>query len=388
MPLQVNIFILLFGALQGLLVMLFFIKRKLYSNGYVFLLLYFAAMMLQIAMKVLNKVWLMQNWAVTYEVSYFLPLVYGPLVFLFVRTVLTKRQFRPGDLLHFAIPIFLLVYLLLEVFSGVEVRTINILYRRDTGLALQWLSIGAYHWMAFRHWTRYRGSLQNYFSDTHRLQMNWIRHFIMASLVVCGAVALALYLIYVNHPQSAPYRYVFAVLSVFIYWVSYKALTSPSIFTVIKSNIMEEHLTTAVLPMLVVHRPPKKYANSGLAVDEKSAIINELQKLMRESKPYLNATLTINDLADMVKCPRHHLSQALNEILGQSFYDYVNQYRIGEARLLLLDPAREEHKIASIAYDAGFNSLSTFNDVFKKLTGLTPSQYKKQHQPVSRQQWG
>ncbi|MEI9909368.1 MAG: helix-turn-helix domain-containing protein [Bacteroidota bacterium] len=66
----------------------------------------------------------------------------------------------------------------------------------------------------------------------------------------------------------------------------------------------------------------------------------------------------------------------------------MNHYRVEEAKQLLLEPANGGFKIASIAYDAGFNSLSTFNDVFKKLTGLTPTQFKKQVQEEPRQQRG
>jgi len=78
----------------------------------------------------------------------------------------------------------------------------------------------------------------------------------------------------------------------------------------------------------------------------------------------------------------------INESFRRSFYDYVNQYRVDEARQLLLDPAKADHKIASIAYDSGFNSLSTFNDVFKKMAGVTPSQFKKDIRISSRQQRG
>jgi AraC-like DNA-binding protein len=67
----------------------------------------------------------------------------------------------------------------------------------------------------------------------------------------------------------------------------------------------------------------------------------------------------------------------LNDTIGLSFYEYVNCYRVSEAKALLSDASRKDHKIASIAYDAGFNSLSSFNDVFKKMTGQTPSQYRK-----------
>ncbi|MEI9909370.1 MAG: hypothetical protein WDO71_06730 [Bacteroidota bacterium] len=81
MPAQLNIFLLLFGALQGLLLSLFLVKKKLHRNGYVFLLLYFGVMLLQITLKVMSKSWLWEYWHFLYSISYFLPLLYGPLIF-------------------------------------------------------------------------------------------------------------------------------------------------------------------------------------------------------------------------------------------------------------------------------------------------------------------
>ena len=109
---------------------------------------------------------------------------------------------------------------------------------------------------------------------------------------------------------------------------------------------------------------------------------------MQKQKVFLDPEITIDKLAGMVNTNRHFLSQVLNERAGQSFYDYINQYRVDEAKRLLRAPEYSNQKIASIAYDAGFNSLSAFNEVFKKVTGATPSQFKKDEQQVSRQQRG
>src|SRR5690242_5582792 len=112
MPAQVNIFLLLFGVIQGILFWLFLVKRKFYQGGYIFLLFYFAVLLLQIGLKVTNKLWLMQHWWMLYEISYYLPMLYGPIVFLFVRQSLLKHKFRPVDILHF-LPFLLLVMFLI-----------------------------------------------------------------------------------------------------------------------------------------------------------------------------------------------------------------------------------------------------------------------------------
>jgi YesN/AraC family two-component response regulator len=189
-----------------------------------------------------------------------------------------------------------------------------------------------------------------------------------------------------NYPRGAEFRYGFAGLTIFIYWISYTALTKPSVFSVIKGYNGAEATTILTLPKLIVHRPVKKYSNSGLGQEEMTGISSALQKVMQEKKAYLDPELTINDLAAMIKCNRHHLSQVMNESMQRSFYEYVNYYRVEEAKQLLCDTARAEHKIASIAFDAGFNSISTFNEVFKKFTGYTPSLFRKQLPQFSKKE--
>ncbi len=144
----------------------------------------------------------------------------------------------------------------------------------------------------------------------------------------------------------------------------------------------------AIPPQLVIHKRGEKYANTGLKEDEAGRILTGLEQLMQEQKVFLDPEITIEKLAGLANSNRHIVSQVLNERAGRSFYDYINQYRVNEAKRLLLDPQYSNQKIASIAYDAGFNSLSAFNDVFKKMTGATPSQFKKDEQRVSRQQRG
>jgi AraC-like DNA-binding protein len=77
--------------------------------------------------------------------------------------------------------------------------------------------------------------------------------------------------------------------------------------------------------------------------------------------------------------PAYQVSQAINEGLKKTFYDLVNGSRVEEAKRLLLDPKNKNIKIMAVAFDSGFNSKTTFNTVFKKFTGLTPTDFKEQN---------
>ena len=389
MPVQLNIFLLLFGGLQGLLLSLFLASKRSYRSGYIFLIIYILVMLLQITMKVVSKVWLMTNMDDVYFLSYRLPFLYGPLAYLLVVYLLgQERQFRLIDLLHF-VPFILAVCVLFDYHENSFSNFLReIFFDAVNSMRLQLFSITAYHILAFRLWYLHDKTVKNTLSNLRRLQIRWLRSFIVVSFFVCVIISLAIFFMYVNFPHWNNVRFLFVALTIFIYWISYTALSQPSVFSVIKGQESEESPVPALSPRLVVHRPAKKYSNSGLNAKDILNINSVLQKVMTEEKPFLNPELTINDLAALVKCNRHHLSQALNESLQQSFNDYMNYCRVEAAKQVLLDPSKEDHKIASIAYYAGFNSLSTFNDVFKKRTGSTPSQFLKEVLHASKQQRG
>lgn len=101
-----------------------------------------------------------------------------------------------------------------------------------------------------------------------------------------------------------------------------------------------------------------------------------LSVLMDQRKPYLDSKLTAPDLAGLLGVSSHHLAQILNLSLGLNFFDFVNRYRVKSFQETILRPNR--HKtILAVALDCGFNSKSSFNRIFKKETGKTPSEFVK-----------
>ncbi|GAB5407708.1 MAG: hypothetical protein BalsKO_00730 [Balneolaceae bacterium] len=79
----------------------------------------------------------------------------------------------------------------------------------------------------------------------------------------------------------------------------------------------------------------------------------------------------------MVEIPQHHISQLLSRKVKRNFFDFVNNYRIMESKALLLEHSSSSKNITEIMYEVGFNSKSVFNTTFKKMTGMTPSQFRK-----------
>ena len=120
-----------------------------------------------------------------------------------------------------------------------------------------------------------------------------------------------------------------------------------------------------------------KYKSSKLSLTDKKNIIEKLNITVGENKYYLTPNLTIKKLAQELDVQSKHLSQVINENFGQNFCDYINSYRIEDAKNQLKDPKQQHKTILEICYAIGFNSKSAFNDVFKKQTGLTPTEYRK-----------
>lgn len=104
--------------------------------------------------------------------------------------------------------------------------------------------------------------------------------------------------------------------------------------------------------------------------------IKRLRHLMEVDRVYRDETITLNSLADRLSIPRHQLSWILNEKLKRSCPDFINYYRINEAREILRNPGRDVPKITALAHDVGFNAMTAFYKAFKKFTGKTPTQYQ------------
>ena len=120
-----------------------------------------------------------------------------------------------------------------------------------------------------------------------------------------------------------------------------------------------------------------KYTRSTLKPEQMILLKDRLIQLMEEKKPFLDSELKIQQLSELMGISTHQLSQLINEQLGLSYPEFIHKYRIREAERLLSDPNFAETKILSIAFDVGYSNKATFNSAFKKLTGMSPVEFKR-----------
>jgi AraC-like DNA-binding protein len=148
-------------------------------------------------------------------------------------------------------------------------------------------------------------------------------------------------------------------------WFILKALNYPELFRRIDSTL----------------QPTKDFAeileSENKTDATKNIQIEQLKNFMVEKEPFLNPSLTIQELADQVSVPVRELSILINHHLDQHFFDFVNEYRIKKAMTILKDPTKKEYTVLEILYEVGFNSKSSFHTSFKKYTNQTPTAFRK-----------
>ncbi|WP_282630136.1 helix-turn-helix domain-containing protein [Empedobacter sedimenti] len=149
-------------------------------------------------------------------------------------------------------------------------------------------------------------------------------------------------------------------------WYLFVALNNPDFFRGVNSDLKP-------IKEVVSEEKPNPQIN-----EEKNTAIESLKDFMLKNEPYLDSSLTIQDLAEQVKMPVKDLSVLINLYMDKHFFDFVNEYRIEKAMKILKDPSQKQLTVLEILYQVGFNSKSSFNTSFKKYTGKTPTDFRKE----------
>jgi len=162
-----------------------------------------------------------------------------------------------------------------------------------------------------------------------------------------------------------------ALIVLIILFIALTQWKNPQFFA-IKSDQGDEQA-------LVGGRIPQDVESIGvLEGDTRAAMFDQLTKYIEQECSYRNSELSLTKLADSIGVSPHHLSEVLNQHAGQNFNHFINTYRVKEVCDKL--NSGSSLKVMDIAMEAGFSSKSTFNTIFKKITGMTPTQYRQQSQ--------
>lgn len=307
-------------------------------------------------------------------------LLHGPFLFLYISALIDQKfQFNRKKLLHF-VP-FILFNLYIVIASLIPEISERIRLDHVEGeagaplmfnffLILTVLSGPFYFISSILLFKKLDINIFNNFSTYENVNLDWLRKLVYTF----GAIWTVLMIFVTIHHVFQMFSWIFCThglslsLSVFIILIGYFGLKQKEIFIPYPDQNIQ-----------YVTEPKTKYANVTLKKDEAEKYVNKIRHYMRVEKPYLDADLTLPQLAAKLHIPSHLLSRIINEIFRLNFFDFINQYRVQEVKSKLNDPEFDNLSLLGIAFDSGFNSKSAFNRVFKKFTGMTPSEYKSQH---------
>jgi AraC-like DNA-binding protein len=221
-----------------------------------------------------------------------------------------------------------------------------------------------YGLLAFAEIIRYKKIILQVSSSSNNSETKWVKTILLLQIVILILNFLQLQL---NEIVFFNFRFTLEPLVqlgilIFVNIIIYQGLKNPQFF----QKISEKDLVVSEV----------NKTNEKLNIEVLNPISIDLEKYMKEHKPFLNPELNLDTLAENLKVHPKTLSQTINRIIGSNFSEYINSYRIEEAKLLLQNNKDENLTIMEVMYDVGFNSRSVFNTAFKNKTGLTPSQYK------------
>lgn len=286
-------------------------------------------------------------------------LLYPPLIYLYTRRVVEQKKFSLKDSIHL-IPLIVSIVFHFRFYALSAAEKLSVMSSGTMGdyvINLRYNFIGVMSLMIFYTILTYASFKKN---TLGRNKTRWLR-WLLGSFA-CYVIAMTTYfilsrlgLIHTGHDYFITYTLVF-----FIALVSYFGFVQP--------NIFDGQSMDAVLPF-------KKYQNTGLTQTHSNELKNNLLQYMKTEKPYLNSNLRLNDLAEQLNLSRHHTSQIINEHFDTNFFDFINTYRIEEAKNLLSE--NDGLNITDIIYSSGFNNRASFYKTFKKHTSMTPGEFNE-----------
>lgn len=187
-------------------------------------------------------------------------------------------------------------------------------------------------------------------------QLKWLKYFIVAYFVILfSKIIVFISWNIINHAEFC------LIITNTFFLIAFILINSIILISMFDASILLKQ---------------NKYADSSLKIENIDEIYHRLKKYMEEEKPYLNSLLTIEKLAKPIGVSSKYLSQIIREQESYGFNEFINKYRIEEVKKNIADPDQLDITIIDHAYQAGFNSKSTFNTAFKKIVGTTPSNYR------------
>jgi AraC-like DNA-binding protein len=303
------------------------------------------------------------------------PLIHGPMLFLYtLYSLRIDRKLRRVDYLHFA-PV-LVAYLYMSNFfffyTAEEKKMVDNGDIQDFRVFAIVLLIAilisglSYSILSYRLTIKHEQKIDNYFSYNEGISMKWLRYCILSIGMVFLSATIIIVLrdaFGVSFSFNADYI-IYLIIIGFVFYIGYFGIKHENIFT---NNLRIDN------PEIEEDEKAEKYKNSGMRRDLALDLYKKLLKIMADEKPYLDPKLSLAGLAQLLDISTNQLSQIINQEAQVNFHDFVNNYRVEE--FIHRASENKNFSLLALALDSGFNSKSSFNNIFKKQKGVSPSIY-------------
>jgi len=383
------VLVTLLGAVQGIFLAGALASKRRNRLANRVLAAMMVAFSIGLATQVYHALGLERQYPHFFGVGYPMPFLFGPLVYLYaVFAADRQRRFTQLDAVHLA-PFVIVVAASLPVYFLTGPEKLAFYVRLREGSVPTWIVVT--DWLKFVSGTaytvativvllRHRRRVQDSYSSIERVNLQWL---LWLGIAAAGVWALALGFQVAQASgmgvDVSADRYVSLAVSVLVYAIGYRALRQPEIFRYDTAEMpiprQEPPATPSpAAPHTDTERP--RYERSGLGERQAERLKASLIAVMEQEEPWRNSDLTLATLAERLATTPHKLSEVLNTEIGQTFYDFVNGYRVRDVQRRIEAGDAGRQKMLALAMDAGFASKSTFNLAFKKHTSQTPSDYR------------
>lgn len=291
--------------------------------------------------------------------------LYGVIFYFYVRSLVYEIKIPKGrDIVHF-VPFFLFIAAGTGLYLGGENGAIGSFFLWFLG-ALYLLQVvlgGGYMVLALNTLRDYRIRSRNRYSNPDKINLNWLNRITLMQILLWLISLLNTILILISGSTEgfgpAPHIIFYLMMTAIILFTGYFALQHPETFN-----------------LHIPYEPEPALQDRKAAKETEKAQYRHLKEIMKRDKPYLDPDLTIDSLSGQTGLPVYLLSRLINEHGGKNFFNFVNAYRVEEVKDRLMAPGFKSAGVLSIALECGFNSKTTFNTIFKKYTGMTPSAFR------------
>lgn len=318
-------------------------------------------------------------WAI---LTFGLPMLGAPLLFLYILALTGHHVSWKPMVLHLGVYVlYVVLFFILQRIDNLDLKAVNgyIKLAENPPQWMQYYAIPlAISGLTYCVWDllllkRHRRTIVALFSFDEEINLNWVSYvvysylvlFVLASFLIFGAIQFQLF------PIENAFTLVGITLSIMLIAFGFYGFRQTAIF----SNIDPQAIPSLNFDSGISEKTP--YSKSGLTPEKIKSLASRLTEHLETQKPYLNEDLNLALLAEQNEIPQSHLSQIINQHFQMNFYDFVNKYRIEEAKQKLASADFAHLSILGIAFDCGFKSKSSFNRYFKKYTGVSPSAFKK-----------